>query len=335
MGVILSPDGSAHESEGILNPGVTRGRRGELILYPRIVAAGNVSRIGVIRCHGGPVDTRYERSHIALAPETEYEIRDEPGGFGCEDARVTFVPALDKYIMGYTAFGMLGPRIAIAVSDDAYNWTRLGLVHFPGPGLNALDNKDAAFFPEPVYSPDDVLSFAMYHRPMLPFSVNGQTPVSTIRALDLIDRESACIAYVPVDNVLKDLQNLRFPQETIKVLHVDPVWGSLKNGAGTPPVRTEAGWLSIFHAVDAIGSDDEFSREYTAGLVIHDLHRPHRVLYRSSQPLIRPETADELHGIVDNVVFPTGIDPLGDGKFDIYYGAADAKISRATVAVRF
>jgi predicted GH43/DUF377 family glycosyl hydrolase len=334
-GVILAPDGTDIEVEGVLNPGVTRDRSGGLILYPRKVAAGNVSRIGVVRCNGGLPNTIYERLDVILAPETEYEIRDQPGGFGCEDARVTFVPLLDKYVMAYTAFGIRGPRIAIAVSEDGYRWSRIGLVHFAGTELNALDNKDAAFFPEPVLSPNEVLSFAMYHRPMLPFSVNGQVPVSTIRSLDPGDRESTCIAYVPVDNVLLDLQNLRFPQESIKVLHVGPEWGSLKNGAGTPPVRTEAGWLSIFHAVDAFGPDENFSRKYSAGIVIHDLERPHRILYRSLRPLLEPETELERFGVVDDVVFPTGIDPLGDDQYDVYYGAADTRIARARVTIRF
>ena len=334
-GVILSPDGSDHEIEGVLNPGVTRARSGELILYPRKVAPGNVSRIGVVRCNGALPHTSYERLADVLAPETEYEIRDQPGGFGCEDARVTFVPLLDKYVMSYTGFGIRGPRIAIAISEDGYIWSRLGLVHFPGTELNALDNKDAAFFPEPVYSPDEVLSFAMYHRPMLPFSVNGQAPVEAIRGLDPVDRESTCIAYVPVESVLQDLQNLRFPQESIKVLHVDAAWGSLKNGAGTPPVRTDAGWLAIFHAVDAFGPDDGFSRVYSAGVVIHDLDRPHRILYRSPQPLLKPETELERYGVVDNVVFPTGIDALGDDQYDVYYGAADTRIARARVTIKF
>jgi predicted GH43/DUF377 family glycosyl hydrolase len=334
-GVILAPDGSDIEIEGVLNPGVTRARSGELILYPRKVALGNISRIGVVRCNGGLPNTKYERLNVILAPETEYEIRDQPGGFGCEDARVTFVPVLDMFVMAYTAFGLRGPRIALAISEDGYRWSRIGLVHFAGTELNALDNKDAAFFPEPVLSPADVLSFAMYHRPMLPFSVNGQTPVSAIRGLDLVDREATCIAYVPVENVLLDLQNLRFPQESIKVLHVDPVWGSLKNGAGTPPVRTELGWLSIFHAVDAFGPDDNFSRIYSAGIVIHDLERPHRILYRSPQPVLKPETELERFGVVDNVVFPTGIDAVGDGQYDIYYGAADTRIARARVTIKF
>jgi predicted GH43/DUF377 family glycosyl hydrolase len=46
-----------------------------------------------------------------------------------------------------------------------------------------------------------------------------------------------------------------------------------------------------------------------------------------------PEGADELHGIVNNVVFPTAIDRRGERTFDFYYGMADAKIGRARCAL--
>ena len=49
LGVIMAPSGSVLEAEGVLNPGVARDRQGRLLLFPRIVAEGNVSRIGITR----------------------------------------------------------------------------------------------------------------------------------------------------------------------------------------------------------------------------------------------------------------------------------------------
>ena len=49
--------------------------------------------------------------------------------------------------MAYTAFGPDGPRVAFAISDDAYRWERLGLVRFAGTANVVGDDKDAAFFP--------------------------------------------------------------------------------------------------------------------------------------------------------------------------------------------
>jgi predicted GH43/DUF377 family glycosyl hydrolase len=322
----MSPDGSPHEIEGVLNPGTARDRAGHLLLFPRMVAAGNVSRIGLARADRSGA---LERMGVALAPETEYEQRSTLGGHGCEDARVTYLPELDRYVMAYTAFGPQGARVAVAISDDAYTWERLGLVHFPDASANAVDNKDAAFFPEPVHSPGGFPSFAFFHRPMRPETINGQTPISVILSLPPAQREAMCLAFVPVEAVKRDIANLCAPTESLGILEPGPAWGCLKNGAGTPPVRTRLGWLSVFHGVDAVEGAHGLSLRYSAGLLINDIERPHRVLYRSPEPVLVPETTAERFGTVNDVVFPTGIDEVGPDAFDVYYGAADAKISRA------
>ncbi|MGB8267031.1 MAG: hypothetical protein WCE44_11940 [Candidatus Velthaea sp.] len=330
LGVVLAPDGSPAEIEGVLNPAATRDRDGRLVLYPRCVAAGNVSRIG--RAIGqaiGDVET-FTRDGFALEPTAEYEIRPPTrGGMGCEDARVTFVPVLDRYLMAYCAFGPLGPRIAIAVSPDAHTWERLGLADFSAPGLPAGDDKDGAFFPEPVYSPAGVLSIAFYHRPMLHIStVDGRSAIPTILAMAPSERESTRIAYVPLEAVLRDVRNVLQVAESALVLSPEGPWGRIKTGGGTPPVRIEEGWLSMFHGVDAIDVDGRYFTSYSAGFVVHDLHRPHHVRYRSHAPVLIPEGREELHGVVNNVVFPTAIDVIGERRYDVFYGMADARIGR-------
>ena len=328
LGVVMEPDGSPGEVEGVLNPGVVRDRHNELLLYPRMVAAGNVSSIGIARMNGRAV----ERLGIALEPQTPFEHREEAGGYGCEDARVTSIARLNRYVMTYTAFGPAGARIAIAVSDDAYTWKRLGLVRFADDRLNAVDNKDAAFFPDVVWSPSGVLSYAFFHRPMRAETINGQTPIALIETLPPHERESTCLAYVPVARVHDDIAALCHPTESIRVLDVGDSWGMLKNGAGTPPIRTPLGWLSVFHGVDALEQSGRTSLKYSAGFMINDLRSPHNIVFRSPNPVLVPETSAERFGTVDNVVFPTGIDEFEDGTFDVYYGAADAKISRVRFA---
>lgn len=325
LGIVMAPDGSVSEAEGVLNPGVTRNRDGVRLLFPRAVAPGNVSRIGIAACDD---DQRVERLGVALEASEPYEIRAS-GGHGCEDARVTFIAQLDTYVMAYTAYGEAGARIAIAISRDAHAWERLGLVRFPDERLNALDNKDAAFFPEPVHSPSGIPSLAFFHRPMRPETINGQTPIPVVLALPPHEREVAHIAYVPLERVAAGIDNLCRPHESARVLEVGTTWGTFKNGAGTPPIRTNLGWLSVFHGVDAIDGPAGPSLYYSAGIMINDAQTPHRVVYRSPEPLFAPETRAERFGTVNDVVFPTGLDERDRQTLDVFYGAADTKIACA------
>src|ERR1700729_9299 len=103
LGMLMEPEpGNAQEVEGVLNPAAARGPDGGLYLFPRLVARGNYSRIGIARVRfnddGDPFGV--ERLGIALEPEADYERR--PDGGGCEDPRVTFVEPLQHYVMTYT-----------------------------------------------------------------------------------------------------------------------------------------------------------------------------------------------------------------------------------------
>src|SRR5271168_4000198 len=124
LGMLMEPElGNRFEVEGVLNPAGVRGPDGQYYLFPRLVAKGNYSRIGIARVKfneaGDPVGV--ERLGIALEPETDYELRPGGGG-GCEDPRITFVEPLQRYIMTYTAFSPHGPRIAFAISKDVFHW---------------------------------------------------------------------------------------------------------------------------------------------------------------------------------------------------------------------
>jgi beta-1,2-mannobiose phosphorylase / 1,2-beta-oligomannan phosphorylase len=341
LGLVLEPDGHPTEAYCILNPGAARTRAQELLLYPRCVAEGNISRVGTVATRELERGFQVDRLGFALQPELPYELRPHPG-YGCEDPRVTFIPAIDAYVMTYTAFGPDGPRIALAISDDARGWRRLGLARFAGSANVVGDDKDAAFFPEPVLSPRGRRCLAFYHRPMLHLSsVDGRAAIPMIERMPFEDRESIRIAYVPLGPVLKDRGNLCNVIESVQVLSPEARWGSIKIGAGTPPVRIPLdgfdGWMSVFHGVDVIGDRSHKPLfRYSAGVVIHDLERPHRVLYRSPEPIMTPETPRERIGVVDNVVFPTGIDPrpdLGERVYDIYYGMGDYSVGAARMTI--
>ena len=339
LGVVISPDGDPNEVEGVLNPASARDRSGGLLLYPRMVEKGNISRVGRVEMLPDASGFDPKRDGYALEPQAPYELRANPG-YGCEDPRVTFVPVLDRYVMTYTAYGPDGPRIAVALSEDAHRWERAGLMNFEVPGLTVGDDKDGAFFPEPVRSPEGVESLAFYHRPMLHLSaVDGRAAIPMIESMPFEDRESIRIGYIPLDRVKRDpVQGLLECEESALVLSPDANWGSLKIGCGTPPVRIAEGWMSIFHGVDVVDHRRRTRPKlrYSAGIVVHDAVEPHRILYRSPQPILEPQTEHERAGIVDNVVFPTGLDPrpdLGERIFDTYYGMADFRVGAARVAL--
>jgi predicted GH43/DUF377 family glycosyl hydrolase len=334
LGVVAEPNGDANEAEGVLNPAIVRARDGKLVMYPRVVGAGNVSRIGLFVSDGDASVTEFRRRGYALQPAAPYELRYKAGGYGCEDPRVTFVPCLDQYVMCYTAFGPGGPRIALALSQDGYAWERVGLLDFLEAGLPNGDDKDAAFFPEPVFSPAGVESLALYHRPMLTLSaVHGYQACEEMLAMPLESRESIRVAYIPVADALADRRRMLSVRESVLVAAPGGDWGLVKLGGGTPPVRIEEGWLSLYHGVDLLPSPDGRRHlRYSAGLLVHDAQRPHIVRYRSPSPVFVPETWQETSGIVNNVVFPTGLDAqpaLGSRAYDVYYGMADYRIGCA------
>ena len=50
LGLVMEPEpGNPQEVEGVLNPAAVRGPDGKLYLFPRLVAKGNYSRIGIAR----------------------------------------------------------------------------------------------------------------------------------------------------------------------------------------------------------------------------------------------------------------------------------------------
>jgi predicted GH43/DUF377 family glycosyl hydrolase len=339
LGIVAVPAGDDTDRGGIINPGSARRRDGSLVLFPRTVAAGNVSRIARCRVAAWSGDEpQFVRDRFALEPQAPYERRAVPGGYGCEDPRVTFVPALDRYLMAYCAYGPSGARVAVATSSDADTWTRLGLVDFHGK--DGFGDKDAAFFPEIVTSPAGIASFALLHRPTLHASVaNGRAMVQAILAMPPADRESICISYVPAEAVRAGLAALLDIRETSVIMQPDGAWGSIKVGTGTPPVRTAAGWMFMYHGIDPLPGHEDAVRpamQYRAGVALLDGAQPHVLTYRSPEPVLWPELPEERAGVVDDVVFPTAIDPrieIGPDAFDVYYGMGDRVSGRGRLTV--
>jgi hypothetical protein len=73
---------------------------------------------------------------------------------------------------------------------------------------------------------------------------------------------------------------------------------------------------------------------YSGGAFVLDGQNRTRVIRRPSSPLLTPHTPEETHGVVDNVVFSTGLDVVDQRTLDVYYGMVDARIGVARVQLR-
>ncbi|MEV8373497.1 glycosidase [Kribbella sp. NPDC056861] len=337
LGVVMTPEpGNELESEGVLNPASGHTPDGRLYLLPRLVSPGNVSRVGlaeVVLTDGVP--TGVSREGVVLAPDEGWERG--LNNAGVEDPRVTWIPSLGKHVMTYVAYGPLGPKPALAVSDDLRTWTRLGPLHFEyqadlDTDLNLFPNKDTVFLPEPVPGPDGSPAYAMLHRPMWDLGWFREGEGVHLPAGIKDDRPGIWISFVPVSEVERDLRNLVHLRSHTLVAMSEYPFEELKIGAGPAPLRVPEGWLVIHHGVTGEqpkGFDPTTQKvSYAAGAMLLDFEDVTRVIARTAEPILVPETEEERIGTVGNVVFPTAIEEV-DGVHYVFYGMADAKIGVA------
>jgi predicted GH43/DUF377 family glycosyl hydrolase len=201
--------------------------------------------------------------------------------FGVEDPRVTNVEG--EYLITYSAYSRNGVRIALARTKDFVEIERVSLI-------TQADYRNTVIFPEKFNG--------LYARLDRPHSE--------------ISPWSIWITYSP---------DLRFWGESQLVMKPVPYhWDEMKIGPGAPPIKTEQGWLSIYHGVFAT-MDGSI---YRLGVALHDLHDPSKVVGVCDSWILQPEDPWEVTGYVHNVVFSCGAVPEPDGTVKIYWGGADS-----------
>lgn len=306
---VVAPDpNSSWESGATFNPGAVLAADGCIYLLYRAIADGYtaftdrpgydnyISTVGCAVSDDGKQFVR--RTEPVLVPGADIDP------FGCEDLRVNpfTVNGQTTYLLTYTAlfrpaWSENSGRIGLAQTDDFETYTKLGLI-----GPEAQD-KDAVIFPEPVDG-----KVLLMHR---------ISPTMQLAAFDNLDQLlSPPDGYW--DDHMRDLD-----RHTLMSPMFD--WESEKIGGGCPPIKTDEGWLLIYHGVDP----DHY---YRAGLALLDLEEPSRVIARSPIPILEPEADYERIGDVPNVVFPQGVAVL-DGVMYVYYGGADKVVGLATGSI--
>lgn len=185
-------------------------------------------------------------------------------------------------------------RSGIAVSKNLVDYELVGYTHDP-----QHDDRDNILFPEKING-----RFALLRRPQHLVGPDYGT-----------DRPSIWISYS---------DDLRHWDDPVLVAAPEQPWEAAKIGGSTPPLRTEQGWLTLYHGVDA-------QKVYRAGALLLDLHDPSKIIARTRSPILEPETYYEKFGLViPNVVFPSA-NVVHDGQLYIYYGVCDTAICLATV----
>ena len=94
-------------------------------------------------------------------------------------------------------------------------------------------------------------------------------------------------------------------------------WGWKKNGPGAVPIKTDKGWLVIFHAVNVQCAAQYV---YHLGVMLLDLEDPSKIIARGKAPILSPTTDYELTGLTYAVVFTCGAVAEDSGEVKIYYG---------------
>ena len=105
-------------------------------------------------------------------------------------------------------------------------------------------------------------------------------------------------------------------------------WDSARVGTGAAPIKTNQGWLEIYHGANA-------EHQYCLGAFLMDINDPSKVIARTEDPIMIPAEEYELTGFFGNVVFTNGhiLEPDGD-TLTIYYGASDEVVCAARFSIR-
>lgn len=217
-----------------------------------------------------------------ITPATEGEFKIYEE-YGVEDPRITFLE--NEYLITYSAYSQFGVRIGLAKTKDFKSLERIAFI-------TESDNRNVVIFPEKFNG-----LYARLDRPhtdIIPWSIwISYSP-------DLIHWGNSKIIIKP------------------QMYH----WDEMKIGPGVPPIKTNYGWLNIYHGVFSTMDGNI----YRLGVALHDLNDPAKVIGVADDWILQPEEIFETTGYVHNIVFSCGAIPENDGTIKIYWGGADSVI---------
>ncbi|MCX7048896.1 MAG: glycosidase [Candidatus Sumerlaeota bacterium] len=307
----------------VFNPGVIYDE-GKFYLYER--AAGGLRPfhcyIGMLESADG-VHFRHVQDTPVLTPEmagSRYGSVQDPRVVKIEGLYyMTY--AFRPYACGYHPTGLGVPdteqmdypgfskkaeenqtRSGIAISKDRIHWE-----HLCWPTPAELDDRDVILFPEKIGG-----RFALLRRPLQFIGPKYGTDMPGIWI---------CFS--------EDLRNWSEPELIAKPEYK---WEDGRIGGSTPPIRTDKGWLVLYHGVEMQNAQTR-RVVYRLGAMMLDLEDPRKVLARTPDFIMEPEEYYEHFGLfIPHVIFPTGA-VVKDELLWLYYGVADTAIALATISL--
>lgn len=297
----------------VFNAGVCKWQDGYAMLFRTDSGAKEApdryqTRVGLARSADGVNWTVDQEPVFNMAKmrewlKAEYDERmDEDELARIYDPRITVIEG-----MAYLCFALdtkHGIRGGIARSENLRDWE---LLHISLP-----ENRNMVMFPERVNG-----KLVRLDRPFPLYLRGGR------ESFDIWISESEDGKYWGNHKLLLRAEEVSF--------------GNAKIGPGAPPIKTEKGWLTTFHAVLSHPDKDlgtwatnrTWHKEYVAGLMLLDLKDPSKVIGMSEQPLLASEAPYETEGFRGSVIFPGGFIAEENGMVKMYYGAADTVVALA------
>jgi predicted GH43/DUF377 family glycosyl hydrolase len=301
---IIEPDEThGWESQYTFNPAAVY-EEGKVHLVYRAIGDSGLSVFGYASSQDGMhVDERLDApmyiSRKPLcppkAPAVCYVSNSGGSWDGCEDPRLTNVD--DRLYMTYTAFDGY-PRVALTsinikdFLEKRWNWKEPVFLSPPGE-----IHKNWVIFPEKING-----KYAVLH---------SITPEIRIDYFDDLDFDGST-----------------FIQSSHASPHRKKCWDSRVRGVGPPPIRTEDGWLVLYHAIDDLDPG-----RYKMGAILLDLNNPKKELYRSQRPILEPDERYENEGFKSGILYSCGA-VVVDGTLFVYYGGADTVACVATADLK-
>jgi predicted GH43/DUF377 family glycosyl hydrolase len=322
----LQPSAEGLQIISLLNPGVFRyqnktwllvrvaegvAQKEGVIFFPALNATGNTEIIEIplndpdliatdarVISYKG-LDYLTTISHLRLlASEDGIHFSEQAGyagifgkgyleRFGVEDCRVTQIE--DTYYLTYTAVSDSGVGVGLLTTTDWQHFEKGGMILPP-------HNKDCAIFEEKING-----KYYCLHRPSSK-EIGGN--------------------YIWL---AESSDGRQWGNHQCLIKTRPGLWDNARVGAGAAPIRTEQGWLEIYH-----GANRE--HQYCLGAFLMDIDDPSKVLARTVEPIMVPIEVYELSGFFGYVVFTNGHVVNGD-QLTIYYGAADEFVCGAHFSI--